>query len=135
MTGNKEHDEGVATVAAASGSDTTEGQSSDDLAKREQARGKLATSFAQVTTALMATPRYQKLSITDLEWVVLEPLLRDRIAIVSAKQGKTGQPGGVVGIAIWARTSDAVNKKIEQQIRAALTAASTSASWSLKYLS
>jgi hemolysin-activating ACP:hemolysin acyltransferase len=72
----------------------------------------------QVTRALMATPRYQKLPIADLEWVVLEPLLRGRIAIVSAKQGKTGQPRGVVGIAIWARTSDAVNKKIEQQIRA-----------------
>lgn len=38
--------------------------------------------------ALMQTPRYRHLSIADLEWLVLEPLLRDRIAIASTKPDK-----------------------------------------------
>ncbi|MDX8503312.1 toxin-activating lysine-acyltransferase [Mesorhizobium sp. VK4C] len=86
--------------------------------KLREMRSKLATAFSQVTMALMATPRYRNLSIPDLEWLVLEPLLRDRIAIASAKPPSDGSEGPMVGFAVWAKVSEVVSAKIEEQIRA-----------------
>ncbi|WP_027155592.1 toxin-activating lysine-acyltransferase [Mesorhizobium sp. WSM2561] len=87
-------------------------------AKLREVRSKLAAAFSQVTLALMATPRYRNQSISDLEWLVLEPLLRDRIAIASAKSSTAGNEGQMIGVAIWAKVSETVSAKIEEQIRA-----------------
>jgi len=93
--------------------------SPESQAKIKEVRSKLASAFSQVTMALMVTPRYRNLSLSDLEWLELEPLLRDRIAIASAKPSVAGGDGPMVGLAVWARVSDAVSAKIEEQIRAA----------------
>ncbi|MCA0012083.1 toxin-activating lysine-acyltransferase [Mesorhizobium sp. B292B1B] len=92
--------------------------SAEAQAKLREMRSKLATAFSQVTMALMATPRYRNLSISDLEWLVLEPLLRDRIAIASGKLPASGDEGPMVGLAIWAKVSEAVGARIEEQARA-----------------
>ncbi|MBZ9709297.1 toxin-activating lysine-acyltransferase [Mesorhizobium sp. ESP7-2] len=91
--------------------------SEDAQAKLREMRSKLATAFSQVTMALMATPRYRNLSISDLEWLVLEPLLRDRIAIASGKLPTNAEEGPMVGMAIWAKVSEAVSARIEEQAR------------------
>ena len=67
--------------------------------------------------AMITTPRYRNLSIADLEWMVLEPLLRDRIAIAAARKAEGGADP-IVGFAVWAKVSDEVNAKIEEQARA-----------------
>lgn len=92
--------------------------SAEGQAKLREMRSKLATAFSQVTMALMATPRYRNLSISDLEWLALEPLLRDRIAIASGKLSTSGDEGPMVGLAIWAKVSEAVSARIEEQVRA-----------------
>ncbi|RWC64202.1 toxin-activating lysine-acyltransferase [Mesorhizobium sp.] len=92
--------------------------SAEAQAKLREMRSKLATAFSQVTMALMATPRYRNLSISDLEWLALEPLLRDRIAIASGKLSASGDEGPMVGLAIWAKVSEAVSARIEEQARA-----------------
>ena len=50
--------------------------------------------------------------------VVLEPLIRDRIAIASAKTSENDEIGAMAGIAIWASVSDEVEARIREQIKA-----------------
>lgn len=85
-------------------------------------RQRLATAFTQVTTALMATPRYRNMPLRDLEDVALQPLLHDRLAIAVAKpaEDEAAQSGleSVVGLAIWARVSAEADERIKEQVAA-----------------
>jgi cytolysin-activating lysine-acyltransferase len=77
-------------------------------------------AVGQVALAMIGVPRYRHSSIAGLQQLVLEPLIRDRIAIASTK-GKdeadlTG--GSLAGIATWASVSDEVDGKIREQIKA-----------------
>jgi hemolysin-activating ACP:hemolysin acyltransferase len=87
------------------------------LARLGEIRSKLSTAFPQETLVMMTTPRYRHMAIADLEWLVLEPLLRDRIAIAHSKKEADDQ-SGIVGFAIWAKVSDEVSGKIEEQVKA-----------------
>ena len=50
---------------------------------------------------------------------MLEPLIRDRIAVAMPKPKGEGPPqGSLAGFAIWASVSDEVNAKIQEQIKA-----------------
>ena len=87
-------------------------------AKIAQVRSKLHETFGKVSLAMMSTPRYRSLAISDLAQFLLDPLMRDRIAIASS--AKDGEPmaGTLSGIAIWASVSDEVDAKIREQIKA-----------------
>ena len=81
---------------------------------------------------MTALPRYKNLSISELHSVLLNPLIRDRVAIASRKapeksQEEAGDAGtqkqnnvdaGLSGIAIWASVSEEVDAKIREQIKA-----------------
>jgi cytolysin-activating lysine-acyltransferase len=89
--------------------------------KLQEFRQHLQKSFAQVVMTMMATPRYQHCSLAELEHLVLDPLLRNRIAIAQAiaKEGAArSQDDAVVGIAVWAKVSPEVDAKIREQIKA-----------------
>jgi hemolysin-activating ACP:hemolysin acyltransferase len=70
--------------------------------------------------AMAALPRYRHQSLADLHHLVLEPLVRDRIAIATPKapDGAEGEIGALAGIAVWASVSDEVDAKIREQIKA-----------------
>jgi len=104
--------------AARQPSGGTASPSPEMLEKLGEVRSKLSTAFSQVTMAMITTPRYRNLSIADLEWLVLEPLLRHRIAIAAARKGEDRGADPIVGFAVWAKVSDEVNAKIEEQVRA-----------------
>ena len=90
-------------------------------------------AFAKVVLSLSATARYRHLSLGDLEAFVIEPLMRDRIAIATvspppataiegevggAAAGQAVAAGPLAGIAIWAKVSEAVDARIREQIAA-----------------
>ena len=81
-------------------------------------RTQVRESFGQIVMALMNLPRYRHQSLGDLTHLVLEPLIRDRIAI--AYPGERDKPGltDIAGFAIWASVSDEVDAKIREQIKA-----------------
>lgn len=84
-------------------------------------RSRVRESFGVVTMAMMMLPRYRHQSLADLQHLVLEPLLQDRIAIAHPRAGedkKEGELADVAGIAIWASVSEEVDRKIRDQIRA-----------------
>jgi cytolysin-activating lysine-acyltransferase len=87
------------------------------LEKIAAVRAKVNETFGKVALAMMATPRYRHLSIGDLSHLVLDPLIRDRVAI--AQPANPGpEDGGLAGIAIWASVSESVDASIREQIKA-----------------
>ena len=89
-------------------------------AKIDAIRTKIQLSVGQVVLAIMDLPRYRHQTLADLMHVVLDPLMRDRVAIAYSqpKDGPTGSEPSVAGIAIWASVSDAVDAKITEQVKA-----------------
>jgi hypothetical protein len=53
-------------------------------------RTQLRESFGKIVMAMMMVPRYRHQSLADLSHLVLDPMLRDRIAI-AAPGGKAGE--------------------------------------------
>ena len=89
-------------------------------------RDRLQGLIGQVVMALSVVPRYRHQTLADLHHLVVEPLMRDRIAIASAAPRGEGDKEGqsnpaleqLAGIAFWASVSDAVDAKIKEQIKA-----------------
>jgi cytolysin-activating lysine-acyltransferase len=85
----------------------------------EQIRTKMQLSVGQIVLLMTNLPRYCSQTLADLSHLVLEPLLRDRILIATARP-KDNTEGAVVetlaGVAIWASVNDAVDAKIREQI-------------------
>ncbi len=79
-------------------------------------RNRAHAEIGQIVLAMMNLRRYRHLSIAELKPLVVDPLTKDRIAVARAKQ--SDGIDALVGIAIWASVSDAVEGKIEEQIRA-----------------
>lgn len=85
--------------------------------KAEEARLRIQAAVGQVVLALSATPRYRQLPFADLQTLVLDPLLRDRVALANARhEDGTAIVGGIAGIAFWASVSPEVDAKIREQI-------------------
>lgn len=80
-------------------------------------RTQVREAFGKIAMAFMALPRYRHQSIADLQHIVLEPLIRDRIAIAYPKEAK-GPMADIAGMAIWASVSQEVDAKIREQIKA-----------------
>ncbi|WP_120502304.1 toxin-activating lysine-acyltransferase [Roseovarius sp. EL26] len=83
-------------------------------------RAQVRESFGKVAMAMMALPRYRHNTLADLNHIVLEPLIRDRIAIAYAQAEKENPMADVAGMAIWASVSEEVDAKIREQIKASV---------------
>ena len=92
------------------------------LAQIASIRSKVHESFGKIAMAMMVLPRYRNLSIGDLNAVLLEPLIRDRVAMASHKpeeaEGSSASNEPLIGIAIWASVSEEVDQRIVEQIKA-----------------
>ena len=88
-------------------------------AKIAELRTRVRLNMGQVVLAMMNLPRYRHQALADLTHLVLDPMMRDRIAI--AHRTLDGKPLGeddIAGIAIWASVSDSVDAKITEQVKA-----------------
>lgn len=104
-------------AAEAGGSAAPEPLDPEIVAKIAGLRSYVRESFGKVVMAMMMLPRYRNQSLADLQHLVLEPLIRDRIAI--AQRGDADATAhDVAGVAIWASVSDEVDVRIRDQIRA-----------------
>lgn len=89
----------------------------ETLRRVAQLRSALRENFGSVAMAMMALPRYRHLAIGDLQHLLLEPMVQDRVAL--ARRKDDGSPlGDMVGIAIWASVSEEVDARIREQIAA-----------------
>jgi cytolysin-activating lysine-acyltransferase len=90
-----------------------------EIAKKIAAlRSHVRESFGQVVMAMMMLPRYRHQTLGDLQHLVLEPMLRDRVAIAQPAGGDDNPLRDIAGVAVWASVSEEVDAKIRDQIRA-----------------
>ena len=88
----------------------------ETLEKLAGIRTHVREGFGKIAMTMMALPRYRHQSIADLQHLVLDPLLRDRIAM--AYPTDTAEPDAdITALAIWASVSKEVDDKIREQIR------------------
>ncbi|MEM9717311.1 MAG: toxin-activating lysine-acyltransferase [Pseudomonadota bacterium] len=88
------------------------------LEKVAKVRDHVRNTFGQVAMAMMALPRYRHQSLSDLNHLILEPLIRDRIAVAHPAKTDDNPYPDLAGLAIWASVSDEVDAKIREQIKA-----------------
>ena len=88
------------------------------LGKIVTLRSQVRESFGKIVMALMGLPRYRHLSLCDLQPMILEPLIRDRLAIAQPKAAENSDLADIAGFAIWASVSEEVDAKIREQIKA-----------------
>ncbi len=114
--------EGLGSVDKAAGVDlpvAPNPQLSPEIAQKVATlRSQVRESFGKVVMSLMLLPRYRSQTLGDLQHLVLEPLLRDRVAI--AYPGKTDESAlaDITGLAIWASVSEEVDRSIREQVKA-----------------
>jgi cytolysin-activating lysine-acyltransferase len=85
--------------------------------KIAEVRSQVREAFGQVVMAMMVLPRYRSQTIADLQHLVLEPLIRDRVAIAYPGGREDNALADIAGMAIWASVSEEVDVRIREQIR------------------
>ncbi len=79
-------------------------------------RSHVRESFGKVVMSMMMMPRYRHQTLMDLQHLVLEPLMRDRIAIAQ-RGGEDASSHDIAGVAIWASLSDEAEARLRDQIK------------------
>lgn len=83
-----------------------------------EVRTKVQAAVGQIVLAMSSLPRYRNQMLGDIQAMVLDPLMRDRIAIASEKNEKSADAmQALAGIAFWATVSLEVDARIREQIK------------------
>lgn len=88
------------------------------VAKIAEVRAHVREAFGKTVMSMMMLPRYRNQTLGDLQHLVLEPLIRDRIAIAYPGGDDKTVATDIAGLAIWASVSDEVDARIREQIKA-----------------
>ena len=88
------------------------------LKKVAAVRAHVRENFGKIVMGMMGLPRYRQQTIADLQDMLLEPLIRDRVAIAYPKEQENNELSDLAGVAIWASVSEEVDTKIREQVRA-----------------
>ena len=89
----------------------------DDAQRRSMAVAQMSMGFAQVVSVLMRSPSHKHLALTDLEWLVIPPLLRGQWSVVSVKP-KQGGAEIPAAVALWATVSSEADKRLSETLNA-----------------
>lgn len=93
------------------------GQLDPEVAKKiADLRASLRESFGKIVMTLMMVPRYRSQMLTDLQHLVLEPMLKDRVALAYRTKAKDDPAADMTGFAFWASVSEEVDARIREQI-------------------
>lgn len=108
------HDKASANPAA----EPPSGPDPEVLKKVASLRSHVRESFGQIAMAMMMLPRYRHQTLSDLQHLILEPLIRDRIAIAYPGNRDEDPLADSLGVAIWASVSEEADVRIRDQIKA-----------------
>jgi cytolysin-activating lysine-acyltransferase len=81
-------------------------------------RAHVRESFGKIVMAMMLLPRYRNQTLGDVQHLVLDPLIRDRVAMAYPGNQDDNSLADVAGMAIWASVSVDADARIRDQIRA-----------------
>lgn len=80
-------------------------------------RSTLRENFGKAVMAMMMIPRYRSQMLSDLQHLVLDPMLQDRLAIAYPNKADAPVAPDMAGFAIWASVSEDVDARIREQIK------------------
>lgn len=86
----------------------------------EKLRASVRENFGKAAMAMMMLPRYRNQAIGDMQHLILEPLMRDRLAMAyprSKDDDEKQLPREMIGFALWANVSEEVDARITEQIK------------------
>ena len=109
---------GIQSAADDSAAPTPPQLDPEIVAKIAEVRAHVREAFGKAVMSMMMLPRYRNQTLGDLQHLVLEPLIRDRIAIAYPGGEDKTLATDVAGLAIWASVSDEVDARIRDQIKA-----------------
>ena len=78
-------------------------------------RAQFAQMFSQAVGVLMRDPLHMNLPIRDLEFMLLPPLMAGQCVVGNAKSSSDG-PLVPVALALWARVSPSVDKRLNDSV-------------------
>src|SRR5215813_6821527 len=105
-----------ATPEASGGEPPTGGTASTKEAQRQAVSAiRQSVAFAQIVTVLMRSPRYRHYTLGDLEWLVVPALKTGQWRVVGT-QSKQNGVSFPVAVALWARVSPEVDKKLSENL-------------------
>lgn len=116
-SGNKAPNTASKKSTETNGINPEQPQIDPEIAKKiSNLRSTLRENFGKAVMAMMMVPRYRTQMLADLQHLVLDPMLKDRIAI--AYPGKSDQvvEPDMAGFAIWASVSEEVDVRIREQV-------------------
>ena len=85
-------------------------------------QARVAQAFSQIVAVLMRDPAYQGLTLAELEWLVLPPLLAGQFRVAHATTqsaaDKEPQAGMAVpvALALWASVSPLIDKRLSENM-------------------
>jgi len=88
---------------------TTEAQRPATSANRQ------SLAFAQIVSVLMRSPHYRHYTLGDLEWLVVPPLTSGQWSVAEAQSKQKGA-SFPVAVALWARVSAEVDKRLSENL-------------------
>jgi len=74
-----------------------------------------SVAFAQIVSVLMRSPHYRHYTLGDLEWLVVPALTTGQWRVVGAQSNQNGV-SFPVAVALWARVSAEVDKKLSENL-------------------
>ena len=80
----------------ADGNEANAAQSPEHAAQIARLRARVRESFGSVAMTMMLLPQYRNQTVADLQHLVLEPLVQDRISVAypATQAGETPEPEG-----------------------------------------
>ena len=95
--------------------------------RRPDRRASFAESFAQIVAVFMRDRNFRTLTIAELEWLVLPPIMVGQFALAhapmdrsAAKGEKKAQHNGAalvpVAVALWARVSPGIDRALSESL-------------------
>ncbi|RKF16828.1 toxin-activating lysine-acyltransferase [Roseovarius spongiae] len=78
----------------------------------------IRAGLAEILPLLMLVKRYRHLSLADMEWLVVSPMLQNRIALARLTSEEEGARPALRGFAFWASLDAEAEAKVKEQIAA-----------------
>jgi hemolysin-activating ACP:hemolysin acyltransferase len=72
-----------------------------------------AVTFKRIVSVLTRSPHYKHYTLSDLEWLVVPPMLSSQCAVMEAKVRDRQTP---VAMVLWASVSEAVDKRLSENL-------------------
>jgi hemolysin-activating ACP:hemolysin acyltransferase len=87
----------------------------EELARRAAISKRLAGAFGEIVSVLMRSGGHRTQMLMDLEWLVLPALSTGQFSIADAQSKSVGY-SLPVGVALWARVSPEVDKRLASNL-------------------